>query len=172
MRVSNITYYFPVKDDLVNELWIQMNALNNKIVIKKENISMYSFLDMLKKVFENHIAYRCIMISYVHLMQRNKFIAERYKKNTKSRNEVLYSNIQMLINNNMLEKLDNPGKDALVSNLAIIIRFWISDYIVSLPKSHEQINSVEYISNLARFFIPYATNKGRKEIDSLLNEMN
>jgi AcrR family transcriptional regulator len=168
IRVSNITYYFPTKDDLVNALWIRMNQLNNSIVIQNENITVYSFLHMLKSVFTNHYVYRCIMKSFVHLMQRNKFIADHYMENIAKRNEVLYQNIDSMISNGFLHEMEKSEKDSLVSNLAMIIRFWISDSTISFsPSSGESLIS-EYISNLARLLIPYATSEGKKEIDHFL----
>ena len=168
IRVSNITYYFPTKDDLVNELWIQLNKLNNSVVIQNESITVYSFLHMLKTVFTNHYAYRCIMKSFVHLMQRNKYISDRYKQNIVKRNEVLHQNIDSMITNGFLYKLEESEKDSLVSNLAIIIRFWISDSTVSFSPSSGETLISDYISHLARLLFPYATAEGKREIDQFL----
>lgn len=169
IRVSNITYYFPTKDDLVNALWIKLNELNNSVVIENESITVDSFLQMLKSVFTNQYAYRCIMISFVHLMQRNTFISDRYKENVSKRNEVLYQNIDTMISNGFLHELEESERDSLVSNLALIIRFWISDATISFSQSPGQTLISDYISNLARLLIPYATTKGKKEIDRFLD---
>ncbi len=35
IRVSNITYYFPTKDDLVYELSLELSKLNAAIIVEK-----------------------------------------------------------------------------------------------------------------------------------------
>jgi AcrR family transcriptional regulator len=57
IRVSNVTYYFPTKDDLVNQLSLQLRLLNSTIVVTNENLTITLFLEMLNKVFQNHVKY-------------------------------------------------------------------------------------------------------------------
>ena len=71
IRVSNITYYFPTKDDLVNQLTVKLSHLNSQTMADNKNLTLHSFLEMLEKVFMNQVQYRCIMLSIVHLMEQN-----------------------------------------------------------------------------------------------------
>lgn len=168
IRVSNITYYYPTKDDLVNALWTEMNNANSTVVIQNENMTAFSFLDMLRRVFNNHFAYRCLMISFVHLLQRNKYISKHYQENINRRNEVLLHNVDTMISNGSLNALEDYENASIISNLSIIIRFWISDASVSTSHSLKQSIISEYTANLARLLIPYATEKGKKEIELFL----
>jgi len=171
IRVSNITYYFPTKDDLVNRLWLDLNALNNKLVVSNDNISMLSFLSMLRSVFQNHVSYRCIMLSFVHLMERNRFISERYKKTGKDRNAILHSNIQSMLNTGYLIEMSKNEIDTLVSTVAIIIRFWISEASISQGTLSADKHISFYLTNLAQLFLPYSTDQGRRDILLFIEEI-
>src|SRR5215212_8185580 len=80
MRVSNITYYFPTKDDLVYELSLELGKKNAAIIIERESLTMEGFLDILHQVFQNHVTFRCLLLSVVHLTKQNKHLATAYKK--------------------------------------------------------------------------------------------
>ncbi len=40
MRVSNITYYFPTKDDLVNHLSLDFSELNSRVMVENNDITL------------------------------------------------------------------------------------------------------------------------------------
>ena len=85
IRVGNISYYFPTKDDLIYELSQQLAEKNSEIIVDEENLTMIGFLQMMENVFSNHVRFRCLLLSFVHLMQQNKLIKTAYKKNPKSK---------------------------------------------------------------------------------------
>src|SRR5215218_2536111 len=62
MRVSNITYYFPTKDDLVYQLSQELGKKNAAIIVEKKGITMRGFLDILHQVFQNHAQFRCLLL--------------------------------------------------------------------------------------------------------------
>src|SRR3954447_2466383 len=80
IRVSNITYYFPTKDDLVYELSLELGKANSELIAKREYLTMTTFLELLHQVFLNHVKYRCLLLSVVHLMKQNKHLATAYKQ--------------------------------------------------------------------------------------------
>src|SRR6188474_638989 len=71
MRIGNLTYYFPTKDELVNRLSIDLAEENNKTIAPIEQVTMNAFFEMLRQVFRNHVNYRCLMLSFVHIMEQN-----------------------------------------------------------------------------------------------------
>ena len=80
MRVSNITYYFPTKDDLVYEISMGLNQANSTVMVADDKMTVSLFIQMMYKVFQNHVQYRCLLLSFVHIMGQNKVIANQYKK--------------------------------------------------------------------------------------------
>jgi AcrR family transcriptional regulator len=168
MRIGNLTYYFPTKDDLVNRLSIDLAEENNKTIIQVEEVTMKGFFEMLRGVFHNHVKYRCLMLSFVHLMERNPIISKRYARIQSKRNETWTNNVLALKKGKYITTDDQAEIDYLVSAIALIARFWISEAAVSFKGQSEQVQIDHYLSLIARMFLPYATAKGRKDLEELL----
>lgn len=172
IRVSNITYYFPKKDDLVNQLSLDLNKLNSQIVVDDKELTIESFLGLFKLVFRNHLKYRCLLLSFVHLMEQNKKMSVRYKKTQSDRNATLRSNLKTLVMSKYLKVNDEREIEFLVSAIALIVRFWISEATVSLShlKPEEQIS--HYVSMIGQLLSPYLTVNGRKQLQKVLENLN
>jgi AcrR family transcriptional regulator len=168
MRVGNVTYYFPTKDDLVNRLSIDLADENNRTIIPMDEVTMKGFFEMLRQVFQNHLKYRCLMLSFVHLLERNPIIAKRYGKIQSKRNETWSNNVLALKKGKFITTDDQGEIDFLVSSIALIARFWISEATISYKNHNEQEQIAHYLNMIARIFLPYATAKGKKELEELM----
>ncbi|HZB13959.1 MAG TPA: TetR/AcrR family transcriptional regulator [Chryseolinea sp.] len=168
IRVSNITYYFPTKDDLVNRLSLDFSALNSRVIVANSATTMKSFLEMFHQVFLNHVTYRCLLLSFVHLMERNKPMALRYNKIQGERHSTLMANLTMLVNRDYLKLRDEGDGEILVSSIRLISRFWISDAAISLRQLNIDQQIRHYLIILVRLLSPYATSKGKKELEAFV----
>lgn len=168
IRVSNITYYFPTKDDLVNRLSLDFSALNSRVIVANSATTMKSFLEMFHQVFLNHVTYRCLLLSFVHLMERNKPMALRYNKIQGERHSTLMANLTKLVNRNYLKLRDEGDGEILVSSIRLISRFWISDAAISLRQLNIDQQIRHYLIILVRLLSPYATSKGKKELEAFV----
>jgi len=168
MRVGNLTYYFPTKDDLVNRLSLDLAEENNRTIVPVERVTIKIFFEMLHQVFRNHIRYRCLMLSFVHIMERNPIVAKRYSKIQSTRNETWSSNIQALRNEKYISA-DAAEVNFLVSTIALIARFWISEAAISFKQQTEEQQLQHYSQMIARIFLPFATAKGKRELEALLS---
>ncbi|MFC5409409.1 TetR/AcrR family transcriptional regulator [Larkinella bovis] len=169
IRVGNITYYFPTKDDLVNRLSVDLTALNSQIVTEEANLSLYSFLDRFRQVFQNHVTYRCLFLSFVHLMEQNKVIAERYNGVEKRRYATLMANLRSLQTSGYLTSEADTG--FLVSVIALTARFWISEARISFRHLSPSEQVRHYATMLGKLFVPYATAEGKAEVQRFLDEL-
>ncbi|QEC67890.1 TetR/AcrR family transcriptional regulator [Panacibacter ginsenosidivorans] len=171
MRVSNITYYFPTKDNLVNQLSLDLNKLNSEFLVHDKSITMHSFLAMLRNVFRNQLRYRCMLLSIVHLMEQNKEMSVRHKKTQKDRNATLRANINSLTESGYLKVYDENETEYLVSTIALIARFWISEATISFRQlsAEDQLNY--YLSLVGKLLSSYATTKGKKQIQLFLRKL-
>lgn len=172
IRVSNITYYFPTKDDLVNRIALDLNKENSKIIIEYPDLTMHGFLDMIHQAFHNHTRYRCLFLSFVHYMTHNKAISEKYKQTQINRTTVMSANLAKLRNEGYLKPSAESEIDNMVSVITLIARFWISEAAVTYRHltSQEQID--HYSRVVANFLIPYATAKGKKEINDFVTMLS
>jgi AcrR family transcriptional regulator len=167
MRVSNISYYFPTKDDLVFQISQDLSASNAKIIVYHDEITMQLFLSTLQKVLRNQLRFRCMFLSFVHLMKQNKLIASSYKNTQKTRHNTIRANLENLVMGGFMVA-DQLELDFLTSNLSLISRFWISEAAISLRKSPDEELIQHYLVLVTRLLMPYSTKKGRLECEEFL----
>ena len=167
MRIGNLTYYFPTKDHLVERLSLELAEENNHTITLRPDISIEQFFEMLHRVFQNHFRYRCLLLSFVHVMQRNSLIANRYSKTQTPRNATWMANVKALIAGDWIRAAPDET-DFLVSSLALIARFWISEAAVSFKKGSPEEQMWHYLKMTARIFLPYATAKGSRQLNRIL----
>lgn len=171
IRVSNITYYFPTKDDLVYELSLKLGEANAAIIVESETLTMKAFLEILHQVFHNHIKFRCLLLSVVHLMKQNKHLATAYKKTQSVRNTTIKSNLQALKRAGYLQVKEETDWDFLVSGISLISRFWISEAAVSFRglSTKEQIH--HYLLLVTKLLMPYFTAKAKKDLQDFFSNL-
>ena len=133
-----------------------------------ENMTMPVFFEMLQQVFRNHLKYRCLMLSFVHVIQRNPLIAKRYSKTQSERSDTWAKNIHALIASKYLEA-DKDAVAFLVSSIGLIARFWISEAAISFRNQSEDDQISHYLSMIARIFLLYSTRKGKRYLEGLLH---
>ncbi|GAB3928673.1 TetR/AcrR family transcriptional regulator [Larkinella terrae] len=165
IRVGNITYYFPTKDDLVNRLAQDLSKLNEQIIVE-ETGTLFSFLDRFRKIFAHHVQYRCLLLSFVHLMEQNKVLSENYKETEKKRFSSIVASLSALQQADYL----SPQADItfLVSVFTLTARFWISEASLSFRHLSPPEQMAHYLTLLAKLVIPYATEKGRADVQRFL----
>ena len=87
MRVSNITYYFATKDDLIAAIAERLAVANGAIIQQHNPDSVRKLLEMYSVFFHNQYQYRCLLISFVHLFNHHPGVAEQYKGTEKKRRQ-------------------------------------------------------------------------------------
>jgi AcrR family transcriptional regulator len=168
MRVSNITYYFPTKDDLVYQIAVALNESNSKLFVHNPAVTLEGFIHMLKLVYENQLTYKCLFLSFVHLMEQNKKIALRYQQTQTNRFNTLRLNLQTLVQSGELLIEDDKELEIVHSTLTLVNRFWISEAQISYRhlSARQQVN--HYILIVTRLLLPYASPEGATKLKLLL----
>lgn len=169
MRVGNITYYFPTKDDLVYELSLELSKKNAETIVAGSNLSITGFLHMLLQAIKNQLQFKCLLLSFVHLVQQNEFIATSYKKTQQVRNATIRANIDSLVAGGYLHAGSEDQKQFLVSTVSLISRFWISEAAISFRQYHREELITHYLALVTQLLLPYCTPKGKKDIQSFLH---
>ena len=171
MRVSNITYYFPTKDDLVNQLSMDLNALNSGVVVPNNSLTVFSFFEMLREVFNNQVQYRCLLLSFVHLMEQNTVMAKRYQQTQENRNSALRLNLETLVKSGYIKPLSKIEIEFLGSTLALIIRFWISEAAVSYKNLSINQQIAHYLMLIINLLLPYSTDKSKSDFERFMADL-
>jgi AcrR family transcriptional regulator len=164
IHVGNLTYYFPTKDDLVNQLAIDLNRLNSRVFRDEPRLTLTSFVEMLREVFHNHLRYRCLMLSLVHVMTQNKVVSARHKKTQRARNAQLAANIAALAEAGHIRIVDAAEEAQLAETIALIARFWISEATISYRRGDAVAQVDHYLSLIGRLLLPYTSSAGRDEL--------
>ena len=109
-----------------------------------------------------------MLLSIVHLMEQNKEMSVRHKKTQKHRNATLRANINSLTELGYLKVYDENETEYLVSTIALIARFWISEATISFRQLTPEKQISYYLSLIGRLLSSYATTKGKKQIQLFL----
>jgi len=168
LRVGNITYYFPTKDDLVYELSLSLNKLNAKQLLERKDHSIETFVLMFQNVFRNHYRFRCLLLSFVHLMKQNKRMFESYNVTQDNRFTIIRSNIRTLIKDGYIDDLPKNEIEFLVSSITLIVRFWISESAISFNHLQPEEQIDHYVTMICRLLMPYSKPKGKKKLKNLM----
>lgn len=165
MRVGNVTYYFPTKDDLVMEVISGLGDMNSK-TIGTDCSSITNFLSMYRQLFNNQYQYRCLLLSFVHLVSRHSLFGSNYAITEAKRREALQNHVTSMIKNNCLSaSLVGDQIEFIVSHISLISRFWLSEARISYTNwTLEQIIA-HYLDILGDALLPYATDEGKKQVD-------
>ncbi len=172
IRVSNITYYFPTKDDLVNRISLDLNAANEAVLRQQRKHGLYAFLDNMRLIFQNHMKYRCIALSLVHILDRNAVISERFKNTQRSRSDYLATSLSGLAEGGWLKWSGPEDPDTLVSTMGLLARFWVSDARITLQGFNQQEQMKHYLRLLIALLKPRLTAKGKKDVGKFMDELN
>lgn len=170
-KLGNITYYFPTKEDLILRLAMDLSELNSKVMQPDHTITMTSYMEMFKAQFENQYQYRCIFLSFVHLIAQYEKMTARYKKVEDQRKKTTLLNIRHLTINKYLKELSDEDLDFLKSSIMLISRFWISESAVSHNhlKPDDQIGHyLKLIGNNMSFF---CTTKGKLQLNKFITSL-
>jgi AcrR family transcriptional regulator len=170
MRIGNLTYYFPTKDDLVFAIASEYSESNSRIHEQNPVRTLFDFLNRNKQIFENGVRYRCLMLSMVHIMEQNQLVADNYSKVAQSRVTGLSNVVKTLQAEQQIKVENNDVEWFLLAINSLIARFWYSEaaLITKRNKLHTYVNY--YLKLQAHALRPYASKKGLKELDRFLQE--
>lgn len=161
IRPGNLTYYFATKDELVNELSVQLNHDNTGILKCVKDMSVEDFMVQIDRIFKNHQKYRCLLLSFVHLMDRNKWIQERYLITKEKRSDTLKQIMERLFELEYLKKnCTKEERHYLVSVLGLVIRFWISEAHIKMRGETDLEQRISYERLIGQILAPYLSKKG------------
>ncbi|KAA0993841.1 TetR/AcrR family transcriptional regulator [Dyadobacter aurulentus] len=172
MRIGNLTYYFPTKDDLVYQLSRDYTESNSQIHTDFPVRSLYDFLKKNVALFENGLRYQCLMLSMVHLMEQNTRISASYKGVSHERTAGLALDVAILEQNKYVKFSSEDDKVLIVSSNSLQNRFWFSEAVLTESRQNLASQMTHYLRMKAHLFRPYSTKKGLEDIERFLHELH
>ena len=172
IRVGNITYYFPTKDDIVAAIVTELADANNTILEAGDDLSMSTFLQMYSETSSNQFKYRCLFVSFVYLMEHNPKVKEVYIPNQEKRYKTIRKNLKLLMQNGYMDaSLNDRTLDFLVSSISLMSRFWLSEGRLRFNDAGKRTLFKHYLELFALHLHPYATKQGRRDIDRFIDDL-
>ena len=165
MRVGNVTYYFGTKDELVFQIAQLLTKANSEWITEKDNLTVLDFLGSLREVYKNHVRFKGILLSIVHLVKQNPQMAEAFQQSQNVRRAGIGSNLQVLARDGYLEIPDEADLKLLVSGISIISRYWISEATINNSQLSEEDEIRQALMLVSKMLTPYATAVGKREIE-------
>ncbi|MEO6166925.1 MAG: TetR/AcrR family transcriptional regulator [Chitinophagales bacterium] len=167
LHVGNVTYYFPRKENLVEEISLRLRKANEHTfnAFGKANLTLFDFLESHKRVFQNQYQYRCLPLSFVQLLRNYPNFYRRYKLTEQERWNSLRSAILSFRQSGQLAtSVTDEEIGDLVSLCSFISRLWLSEASVSFREKKIEWIIAHYLALLARVVEPHTSSKGKKEV--------
>lgn len=171
IRQSNITYYFPAKNHIVNALAKRMIAdVNDAFAsIGNEAFTMKSFYNGIDRVMQVHQKYYFFLMNYATLITADAELNEHFVRVLKTRQPELDGLISLMDSLgyvNGKEMLSHSYYILMMQNILTI--FWIQESAIYSAGKTDDEKRKHHLTIFFQTFIPYLTQKGSDELLPLL----
>lgn len=170
---GNLCYHFPKKDDIVLQLYLNMQEeLDAQFRnIREEVVNLEFMLSRLKLLFEEIYRYKFIYLGITKVMRHFDDIKQHARQQFDQRWEILDTLADFLVKNGYMKPFkNNRQKKLLIHSMLMVTNSWISD--AELFFKGRESEKVEYYMQL--FFnlvLPTLTAKGREGFKKVYSEI-
>ena len=140
---GNLCYHFPKKDDIVLQLYLDMQAeIDARFKQIEDNIFDFEFLlQSLRGLFQILYKYKFVYLGITKVIRHFEKIKRHAQKQNHERQKLLNDLGKVLVENGYMKPFDSKEqKDMMIHTLLIIINSWISDAEVFFDKSEDKVD--------------------------------
>ncbi|UTW67564.1 TetR/AcrR family transcriptional regulator [bacterium SCSIO 12643] len=170
---GNIGYHFPLKEDIVYQLYTQMKE--ELYEISKQFVSTPDLLEMLLNApiltYELSHKYRFLYTEYVHVLQQYPRIKEEHQQEVSERKNQFKFILQGLQSTQILRNdISKPQWDIILQQSGLVRTMWFAytAFQQDLSKKDKLWNYVEMVNQL---LWPYLTPKGISQYDQITQKI-
>ena len=160
---GNMSYYFPKKEDLLEELQRRIGQANDAAF--KSFFAgpggIVHFLQLMQQIFNNQYKYRCLLLSLVELQKEGNNNRANYREVEQRRRHFYRTVFQAMVTHKELRATE-ADLDFLVSFITLAGRFWLSESAVSFRDWTKEEIINYYLKLIARQLALFATTKGKE----------
>lgn len=171
IKGGNITYYFPTKNDLLQELAERLTASNSKILERTKGPGLYSFMEMNKSLYFNQYQYRSFFLSLPLWLQQDIEFAKKYREGLIARRTSFTRELKTLISEGYLLPLSEKDMEPVLGALSATGRLWISEATIDglIDQEEKAINT--YLRRMAGLLQLIATEQGKKDLQKFMKTL-
>lgn len=169
IRHSNITYYYPKKDDIIEVLYHQMQREVDQVVSNIASSANVGFdLAVFEDTFDVLYKYRFVHINSGEIFKRLPELKEIYLKNRVKRNSIYLEIANNLKKTNILDSsVGDEFIEIFLQNVTLINDFWVVFCDINpVWKFKEQ--KAKYLKLILSAFLPYLTEKGINDFKKMI----
>lgn len=171
IKGGNITYYFPTKNDLLNELAERLTASNSEILERAKAPSLYGFMEMNKSLYFNQYQYRAFFLSLPLWLQQDIEFAKKYREGLIARRKSFTRELETLIGEGYLLPLSEQDLEPVLGALSATGRLWISEATIDGLIDQEEKAIYTYLRRMAGLLQFIATEQGKNDLQKFLNTL-
>lgn len=172
MKGGNITYYFPTKNDLIQEIARRLSESNEGIFNSEREPGIYNFLDMYRSIYNNQFNYRSLFVSLPLLLRLDIDFANVYHERQLTRKKVIYNQLKSLFMGGYFLTAKSQDLDTILNAVTTTNRFWISEATVDGLIEDKDVAVNTYLFRLAGLLHIVASEKGKQDIVKFLKELD
>ncbi len=169
MSAGNLAYHFPTKGHLVDALATQAHeASRERLDALPEVLTLLQVSAALRVVMAQSLDYRCIYLNYGEAMASSPETLERERTLQQRRMARTHQVVQALVVGGSLvpTAAENEHATSLGHLMNPIVRTWQQLALLSHPGNLDGALP-EYANRVMFAFLPYCTDRGREELQSL-----
>lgn len=168
LKLGNITYYFPRKEDLIYHISGELAAGNVQILQAEVKGDITAYFAMVRKIFDHQHRYRCLLQSFVHLVRHYEMLGKDYAERQLRRRRRTWDITEQLVRQQDLRTLETREHEFLTNAQMLLFRFWLSEAAISYGHSPAEQQKAHYLQLLADLLRPYCTESGRRKLNEIL----
>jgi AcrR family transcriptional regulator len=163
---GNITYHFPTKEKLIEELYQEYRTEIQQVsqaFFGEENLENNLFLAILKSpfyTFDISLSYLFFFKDYVFLLREYEELAKKINQENEQRKAILKSILMQLVENGIFRKEFEEKEIIYLMELSGAMRTF---FFMQLRNEEFEKPSLknEYVNYVNRLMFPYLSEKGR-----------
>jgi AcrR family transcriptional regulator len=168
MKISqgNLTYHFPTKKILINNLAKNMIAeIDEFILIVGGDFSIRDFYDNLYKTFKINLKYKFIYMNYSQIVLNDSDLNEYFMNNLLNRKELLLKILNQLIENgDLASESILPFNDRLSRIINMIAIYWVPESAIYYPTMTDEERIRHHLDLIFMPFMPYLSAAGKENL--------
>jgi AcrR family transcriptional regulator len=175
ISLGNLTYYFPVKNDIVHALVQEMtNAVDSALASKEGNQSssiLIIYYHQVKIIFESHLKYRFLFSRWgetVSAMPKIQQFTQDFLQHRFNSWEELH---KQLVKDKLAKRSLEEDTHAHSYVINILALFWHQEFLIYFPKLNDKQKVEKALAIFFQSYKPYLTEKGLKELMPLLKKL-
>lgn len=169
---GNITYHFPKKEDIIAAIWEEYMA-----IMRDATSEMITPLLDIKQLFLYFRTAAAKAINYVGvttyyfgdmgaLLREN----ETFRRQVDRGRELIFASYDTLVKNGYMNPIADPKiKEMTFDSQMTMLRWWINHALTQFPEQDLPVVMDKYIALSLLQLIPYLTDAGKRQFESIVN---